>query len=270
MSPAVFGLTGEFGAEGFGATTLEGHLVLFTQPEFYAVAGLPAGLEAIEATAKQAAAYAEAVGLRGFVLNPGTHQRFVAGDAIRRLSNPLLAPEPPRIPTLRPWSDPEPPLVEAIVIAAENSSVESVWLAEGASVVTQPHPDPAFEAGLLARDIRLKSFGATPAWKPIFSRQTPEPSRVRLKELSGALPTSLREALVERAVATGLSELWTFEASLEGEDSSIGFAFSPHPCDEFVTKFDEIDTRFSLGGNSLLLDADTLREVLPRMGNRLL
>ena len=77
MAGAVFGLTGEIGQAGFGATTLEGHLVVFTHPEFYRVAGLPEGLDAVEATARQAADYARAVGLLGFVINPGTHQRFV-------------------------------------------------------------------------------------------------------------------------------------------------------------------------------------------------
>ncbi|RYG23134.1 hypothetical protein EON82_14940, partial [bacterium] len=95
MAVASFGLTGEVGPAGFGATTLEGHLVLFTHPEFYAVAGLPDGLEAVEATARQAAEYAQAVGLVGFALNPGTHQRFIPIHLWREI---VRAPELPAVP----------------------------------------------------------------------------------------------------------------------------------------------------------------------------
>ena len=269
MSSAVFGLTGEFGAQGFGATTLEGHLVLFTQPDFYAVAGLPPSLEAVEATARQAAEYAQAVGLFGFILNPGTHQRFVAGDAVRRLLVPLLAPEPPVVPTLVPWADPSRALVQAITTAAEGSSVESVWLAQGMVVVTRPHPDPAFEAALLAQDVRMRSFGSEPSWEPVFRRDAPATARIRLAALSQPLPAGLASELSVLAERHGLAELWAFEAKVADGEPTLAFAYSPHPHDAFAAELGALHARRALGPNSLLLDAETLREALPRIGTRL-
>ena len=269
MSSAVFGLTGEVGPQGFGATTLEGHLVLFTQPEFYAVAGLPPGLEAVEATARQAAEYAQAIGLFGFVLNPGTHQRFVAGDAVLRLLSPLRPPEPPLVPTLVPWIDPSRALVQALVTAAEGSSVEAVWLAQGMVVVTQPHPDPAFESALLSQDVRMRSFGTEPSWEPIFRRERPATARVRLAAPSRPLPPLLTDELTALARRHGLAELWALEAAVADDEPTLAFAYTPHPHDGFATDFDSLHARFALGADSPLLDAETLREALPRIGVRL-
>ena len=269
MSSAVFGLTGEVGPQGFGATTLDGHLVLFTQPEFYAVAGLPPGLEAVEATAKQSAEYARAVGLFGFVLNPGTHQRFVAGGAIERLEAPLRPPEPPVAPKLFAWAEPSEALVEKVRVAAKASSVEAVWLATGPAVVTRPHPDPAFEAGLLSRDVRVPSYAATPDWTPIFEREAPATAKIRLFPLSRPLPPAFAKDLVDHARIHRLAELWAFEARIGEEDTTLAFAFSPHPHDAFSADFDLLHTRHSVGAESPLLDAATLREALPRMGTRI-
>ncbi len=269
MSAAVFGLTGEVGSQGFGATTLEGHLVLFTHPEFHAVAGLPPGLEAVEATARQAAEYAKAVGLDGFVLNPGTHQRFVEGDAVARLHAPLRPPEPPVAPTLVSWTDPSSALVETIRAAAEASAVEKVWLAQGPAVATHPHPDPAFEAGLLVRDVRMRSWGAEPVWPPIFEREATGNARVRFGALSQLLIPALAADLAAEARRRGLAELWAFEARVGGEEPTLAFAYSPHPNDRFAAGFDVLHARHGLGGDSPLLDATTLREALPRMGKRL-
>ena len=269
MSGAIFGLTGEVGPQGFGATTLEGHLVLFTQPEFYAVAGLPPSLEAVEATARQAAEYARAVGLFGFVLNPGTHQRFVAEDAVARLEAPLRAPEPPSVPKLVAWSDPSPALVETVRAAAEASSVEKVWLVAGPAVATQPHPEAAFEAGLLARDVRMRSYAASPDWSPIFEREPSASTRIRLSSLSRPLPSALAKDLAEHARRHRLTELWAFEATIGDEAPTLAFAYAPHPHDRFATDFDLLHERHALGGDSPLLDAQTLREALPRIGTRL-
>ena len=270
MSAATFGLTGEVGPQGFGATTLEGHLVIFTHPEFYAVAGLPPGLEAVEATARQAAEYAQAVGLEGFVLNPGTHQRFVAGDAVRRLRAPLRPPEPPTAPTLVPWNDPSEAVLAAVREAAEGSSVEAAWLAQGPAVVTRPHPDPAFEAGLLARDVRMRSFGASPSWPPAFEREATGSVRVRFAALSRPLPPALAADLAAEARRNGLDALWAFEARVEGEEPTLAFAYSPHPHDRFAQGFDVLHARHALGADSPLLDAAALGEALPRIGTRLL
>lgn len=270
MSACVFGLTGEVGPQGFGATTLEGHLVLFTHPEFYRVAGLPPGLEAVEATVRQAAEYARAVGLFGFVLNPGTHQRFLGDDAAARLLTPLRPPEPPVVPPLLPWNDPSPAVLDAVRAAAEGSAVEAVWLAQGMVVATRPHPDPAFEAGLLARDVRMRSFGASPAWKPVFEREATDRVRVRFGSLSHPLPSALAADLAAEAQRNRLDELWAFEARLEGEEPTLAFAYTPHPHDRFALGFDVLHARHALGADSPLLDADTLREALPRIGTKLL
>ena len=269
MSSAVFGLTGEIGPQGFGATTLEGHLVLFTQPEFYAVAGLPPGLEAVEATARQVAEYARAVGLFGFVLNPGTHQRFVAGDAVERLQAPLRPPDPPAVPTLVSWGDPSGALIEAVRAAAEASTVERVWLAVGPAVATHPHPDPAFEAGLLARDLRMPSYAVSPGWTPIFERDAPGKARIRLSPLSRPLTPALVKDLADHARRHRLAELWAFEATVEDGEPTLAFAFSPHPHEAFAADFEVLHARHSLGAESPLLDAETLREALPRLGTRL-
>ena len=269
MASSVFGLTGEVGPEGFGATTLEGHLVLFTQPEFYAVAGLPPGLEAVEATARQVAEYARAVGLFGFVLNPGTHQRFVGGDAIARLGAPLRPPGPPTVPTLVPWTDPSVAMVEAVRRAAEGSGVEAAWLASGPAVATRPHPDAAFEAGLLAGDVRMPSYAAEPAWEPVYRREAPARARVRLAPLSRPLPDALAKSLAEHARLHGLAELWAFEAAVEGEEPTLAFAYAPHPHDRFAADFDALHARHSLGADSPLLDAKGLGDALPRIGKRL-
>ena len=270
MSGAVFGLTGEVGSQGFGATTLEGHLVLFTHPEFYAVAGLPPGMEAVEATARQAAEYARAVGLVGFALNPGTHQRFVGGEAVERLHAPLRPPEPPAVPAFVPWADPPSAVIEAIRAAAEGSGVEQAWLCQGAVVVTQRHPDPAFEAGLLARDVRMRSFGAEPGWPPVYERAATGNVRVRFGPRTQPLLPALAADLAAEARRQGLTELWAFEARVDGEEPALAFAYSPHPNDRFAAGFDVLHARHGLGGDSPLLDAGTLREALPRMGTRLL
>ncbi|GEM_PF-6558323 len=274
MSGSVFGLTGEVGPKGFGATTLEGHLVLFTHPEFYAVAGLPPDLEAVEATARQAAEYARAVGLFGFVINPGTHQRFVAGDAIDRLHHPLKAPEPPDAPALVPWHDPAPAVVEAVRAAAEASQVEKVWLASGSIVLTRPHPDPAFEAGLLARDVRMRSYAAAPEkepfWPPVFERAVADRARFRLGALSQPLEKALLDDLRSHARIHRLEELWAFQASIGGGEPTLALAYAPHPHDAFARDFDALHTRHGLGDDAVpLLPAEELRDALPRMGTRI-
>ncbi len=270
MSACNFGLTGEIGEAGFGATTLERHLVLFTHPNFLAVSGLPSGLDAVEATARQAAEYAKAVGLAGFVLNPGTHQRFLSGTVVDRLQAPLRPPEPPSVPKLVPWPDPTAAFVEIVRAAAENSTVEAVWLVAGPAVATRPHPDAAFEAGLLARDVRMRSFGAEPAWSPIFERAASDRTPVRFRVLAQPLPTALSADLAAEARRNGLAELWAFQAQIENEEPTLAFAYSPHPNDRFAKGFDVLHARHGLGADSPLLDATSFGDLLPRMGTRLL
>ena len=270
MSACTFGLTGEVGEAGFGATTLEGHLVLFTHPEFFAVADLPPSLSAVEATARQAAEYARAVGLVGFVLNPGTHQRFVGVDTVARLHVPLRAPEPPTVPTLVPWPDPSAAVVQAVHAAAEESAVEAVWLASGPAVATHPHPDPAFEAGLLARDVRMSSFRAEPEWTPVYVRDAaPDRARVRFRALSQPLLPALAADLVAEARRSGLRELWAFEAQAQGEEPTLAFAYAQHPHDRFASGFDVLHARHGLGMDVPLLDAASFGETLARIGTRL-
>lgn len=269
MSGCVFGLTGEIGEAGFGATTLDSHLVLFTHPEFLSVAGLPEGLQAVEATSRQASDYAGAVGLRGFVLNPGTHQRFLAGAAVARLQSPLRPPEPPTVPTLVQWPDPSAAVLDAIRDAAEASSVETVWLASGPAVATRPHPDPAFEAGLLARDVRMRSFGAEMNWTPVFERPVPDRARVRFRTLSQPLASALAADLVAEARRNGLRELWALEAQLDEEEPTLAFAYAPHPHERFAAGFGVLHARHGLGADSPLLDAASFGDALPRIGTRL-
>lgn len=270
MGSATFGLTGTVGEAGFGATTLDGFLVLFTHPEFYTVAGLPEGLDAVEATARQVAEYARATELRGFVLNPGTHQRFVGVDAIESLMLPRRPPAPPTVPPLAPWSDPSPEVVAAVLAAAETSEVEAAWLAAGGIVVTRPHPDPAFEAGLLARDVRLRSFAAEPNWAPAFSRETAERSRIRLGPLPQPLQAALAADLAKHARIHRLEELWAFVAIVGDANPVLAFAYSPHPHDAFARDFNVLHERHALGANVPLLSASELRDALPRIGTPLL
>lgn len=267
MSGATFGLTGEVGSAGFGATTLEGHLVLFTHPEFYFVAGLPEGLEAVEATARQAAEYARAVGLVGFALNPGTHQRFIP---IHLWKDLVPAPAPPDVPVLSPLKDVPPALATAVIEAAEASNVEAVWLAQGPIAATRPHPDPAFEAGLLARDIRLPSFGASLWWEPVFAREGTATARASFRPLSTPIDEAFAKDLAASARHHGLAELWAFEATFEGQPSGLALAYSPHPQDAFAKDYDTLHIRHGLGEATVpLLSAETLREALPRIGTRL-
>lgn len=267
MVDATLGLTGEVGPAGFGATTLEGHLVVFTHPEFYSVAGLPSGLEAVEATARQAAEYAQAVGLIGFVVNPGTHQRFIP---IHLWKDDTPAPEPAAIPVLAPLRDVPAALAGAIVEAAEISGVEAVWLADGPAVATRPHPDPAFEAGLLARDIRLPSFGASLWWDPIYAREGTATARAAFRSLSSPIDPALETDLRSSAARNGLAELWAFEATFEGQPSGLALAYLPHPHDAFAKDYDTLHTRHAVGEQTVpLLSAETLREVLPKIGTRL-
>lgn len=268
MASAVFGLTGEVGSSGFGATTLEGHLVLFTHPEFYQVAGLPEGLAAVEATAQQAAEYAQAVRLLGFILNPGTHQRFIP-MSLWRADAPL--PSAPVAPPLGPLTNVPDWLSAAVVAAAESSSVEAVWLAAGPTVVTRPHPDPAFEAGLLARDIRLPSYGASLWWPAVFTQEAATTAKVTFRALSEPIFPPLADDLTAAGQAHGLSELWAFEAEFEGQPSGLALAYAPHPHDAFAAAFDGILARHNLGELSVpLLSAEALGEALPRIGERLL
>ena len=270
MSACVFGLVGEMGPQGFGATTLEGRLVLFTHPEFRGVAGLPEGLDAVEATARQAAEYARTISVGGFALNPGTHQRRVGGDAVDRLHHPLKAPAPPAVPPLVPWADAPKGIVEAVRAAAENALVEAAWLAVGEIVVTRPHPDPAFEAGLLARDVRLRSYAAVPEWAPVFEQEAPARARVRLAALPHRLPDALVADLRTHARIHRLKELWAFGASVAGAETALALAYSPHPHDRFAEDFQALHARHHLGEAAVpLLSADELRDALPRIGTRL-
>lgn len=267
MAGSVFGLTGEIGPEGFGATTLEGHLVLFTHPEFYRVAGLPKGLDAVEATARQAADYALAIGLAGFVLNPGTHQRFIPASLWRDDAAP---PAPPAVPVLSPPREAPKALVDAVVAAAEGSNVEAVWLADGPAVATKPHPDPAFEAGLLARDVRLKSYAAALWWPPAFAQAAARSARIRLRALAVPLDPAFAADLSAHAKIHRLDELWAFEAAVEDAEPTLALAFSPHPNDAFARDFDVLHARHGLGGLTVpLLDAAALHPALPQMAIRL-
>jgi hypothetical protein len=268
MPSCVFGLTGEFGGSGFGATTLEGHMVLFTHPEFYEVAGLPEGLDTVEATAQQAADYALAVRLLGFVINPGTHQRFIP---IGMWRDEVPVPELPPVPTLAPLANIPDGLAAAVVAAAEDSEVEAVWIAAGPSVVTRPHPDPAFEAGLLARDVRIPSYGASLWWPALFSREAAAKAKATFRSLTKPLSPELQAELVTEAQRQGLTELWAFEAEFEGQPPVMALAYSPHPHDAFAAEFDRIHARNALGETTVpLLSAETLREVLPRIGECLI
>ncbi len=268
MPACVFGLTGEFGSSGFGATTLEGHLVVFTHPEFYQVAGLPEGLDTVEATAQQAADYALAVRLLGFVINPGTHQRFIP---IGMWRDEAPVPDLPKVPTLAPVAHVPDGLAAAIVAAAEDSSVEAVWIAAGPAVATRPHPDPAFEAGLLARDVRIPSYGASLWWPALFSRETAAKAKATFRSLTEPLSADLVADLVAEGQRQGLTELWTFEAEFEGQPPVLALAYAPHPHDGFAAEFDRIHHAHSLGETTVpLLSAETLREVLPRIGECLI
>lgn len=268
MPACVFGLTGEFGGSGFGATTLEGHLVVFTHPEFYQVAGLPEGLDAVEATAQQAADYALAVQLLGFVINPGTHQRFIP---IGMWREEAPTSDPPKVPTLAPIANVPDSLAAAVVAAAEESDVEAVWIAAGPSVATRPHPDPAFEAGLLARDVRIPSYGASLWWPALFSREAAAKAKATFRPLSQPPSSELVADLVAEAQRQGLTELWAFEAEFEGQSPVLALAYAPHPHDGFAAEFDRIHQRHTLGETAVpLLSAETLREVLPRIGECLI
>ena len=270
MSACVFILAGEIGEAGFGATTLQGRLALFTHPEFLVAAGLPPGREAVEATARQAAEYARAVGLAGFVLNPGTHQRLLGEDAVARLHAPLRAPAPPVVPTLAPPAkEVSPILAEAVRAAAANSAVEAAWIAAEDVVATRPHPDPAFEAGLLARDVRVRSYAAEPAWAPTFEREATGRTRVRFRPLSQALGPALAADLQAEARRNGLAELWAFEAQTEGQEATLAFAYAPHPNERFAAGFEVLHARHALGAEAALFDARSFGDALARIGTRL-
>lgn len=264
MPSAIFGLSGEIGPHGFGATTLESHLALFTHPEFYRVAGLPPGLAAVEATAEQAAEYARAMGLKGFVLNPGTHQRFLPLSAWNPEAPP---PAPPPVPVLAPLREPEEGLVAAVRAAAESSDVEAVWLAEGPIVATKPHPDPAFEAGLLARDVRIRSYGASLWWPAAFAQAGKAAARASFAPLAESLDDEFEAALRAAASEHGLSELWALTATFEGQPAVLSLAYAPHPHDAFAAAFVSLYDREA---TAPLLSAEALREALPKIGTRIL
>lgn len=268
MAGAVFGLTGEVGAHGFGATTLDGHLVLFTHPEFYQVAGLPPDLTAVEAGADQAAEYALAVGLVGFVLNPGTHQRFLP---IGRWNAGALPPAPPVVPPLAPLRNAPPWLLQAVAEAAEGSGVEAVWLAEGPVVATRPHPDPAFEAGLLARDVRLRSYGASLWWTAVFAQEGRATARAAFAPLPEPLDEAFAADLRAEALRHELGELWALSATFEGQPTGLALAYAPHPNDAFAEAYDVLHARHGLGTLTVpLLSADALREALDKIGTKVL
>lgn len=271
MAAALFGIPGEVGEAGFGAITLEDHLALFTHPEFYSVAGLPGGLEVAEVNAVQAAQYAQAVRLAGFVLNPGTHQRFVAGDAILRLHGPLSPPSEPAAPVFAPWPDAPPEVLDAIVAAANGKVTVWVAQADGPAVVTRPHPVPEFEAGLMARDVRLRSLGGAPWWPPVAERDEESTSaKIRLRPLSEPLPASLELALSDLAARHGLKELWAFSAAADDEDAPFALAYEPHPHDAFAADYDRLHQSHALGTTTVpLLSAEALADVLPRIGTRI-
>jgi hypothetical protein len=267
MTDTVFGLTGEVGPHGFGATTLEGHLALFTHPEFYHVAGLPEGLQAVEATARQAVDYAKAVGLLGFVLNPGTHQRFVP---LILWQDAGTLPDAPRVPVLAPLREVPSMLAEAVVAAAESSPIEAVWIAEGPVLAARPHPEPAFLAGLLARDVRLPVYGASLWWSPVFAKEGTANVRATFAPLAEPVDPALAADLASDAGRSGLTELWAFTATFDGQPSGLALAYSPHPHDVFAADFDRLHQKHGLGQMTVpLLSADVLREALPRIGTRL-
>lgn len=271
MSASVFGIPGEVGESGFGAITLEDHLVLFTHPEFYSVAGLPSGLEVVEVNSEQAAQYAQAVRLAGFVLNPGTHQRFVAGDAILRLHGPLQAPSEPETPVFAPWPDPPAEVIDAIVAASAGKVTVWVAQADGPAVVTRPHPVPEFEAGLMARDVRLRSLGGAPWWPPVAEQDTETSSaKIRLRSLSEPLSASLERALADLADRHELSELWAFAAATDDEETPFALAYAPHPHDAFAADYNRLHESYGIGEASVpLLSAEALADVLPRIGTRI-
>ncbi len=263
LAGAALGLAGEIGKEGFGATTLEGHMVAFTHPEFRLVAGLPANLDAVEATVQQVAEYARATGLAGIVLNPGTHQRFLSLSLVQEEA---AEPEPPNVPTLGPSQDAD--LQRLVEAAAPGSGVEAVWLAEGPVVVASPRPDAAFEAALRGRGFRGRSYAGSPDWTPVLTQEPTLSATVRFAPLSEPLPAAFAADLARHARIHRLKELWAFEAEI-GEEKGLALAFSPHPQDAFVRDFDVLHARHGVRATVSLLNAATLREVLPKMGRRL-